>query len=239
MPTAGPVEFCLPFENATLVGDRWTPRNPKGSALILHGAGTSSAEGLRELRTYLDVRGIETVAFDFVGHGRTGAEQAGTTLSARVQQAMAVLRSQALAPANLAVVGFSMGAYVALKVATAIDARRLCLAIPAAYAPEAFCVPFGPAFTAVLRAPRSWELSDAFALIREYAGHLLVLSAEHDQTIPSEIPHKYFSEAKRCVSCRHHVVAGAGHNLSAHYEKEPKAREAAYAEIATLCHRAL
>ena len=128
-----------------------------------------------------------------------------------------------------------MGAYVAVRVATTLGAGRLCLAIPAAYAPAAFAVPFGPLFTDVLRRPRSWEDSDAFKLISHFAGHVLVLSAENDKIIPHEIPQKYCSSAEQALSVRHHVVARAGHNLSLHYLAEPDARGRVHEEIAGLC----
>ncbi len=80
--------------------------------------------------------------------------------------------------------------------------------------------------------------SDAFARISRYTGDLLVLSAENDQTVPSEIPHKYFSSAKQVRSGRHHVVARAGHSLPTHYATEPDARLPVHQEIARLCLRA-
>lgn len=233
------IEFSLPFGEHMLVGSRFTPKPKKGTALILHGGGASTAQGFAELRLFLYASGIETIAFDFVGHGRTGGQQLGTTLAQRVAQVEAIGQAQDLAWPELTIIGFSMGAYVAVRVAAALGAGRLCLAIPAAYAPEAFAVPFGPEFTDVLRRPRSWSNSDAFELISQYAGHLLVLSAENDNIVPSAIPQTYFSVARQALSVRHQVVARAGHNLSTHYGAEPGARECVHQEIARLCLRAL
>ena len=229
------VEFSVPFGDHLLVGNRFTPTPRNGTALILHGAGASTAQGFAALRMSLTARGIETIAFDFVGHGRTGGPQLGTTLAQRVAQVEAVSRAQGLKSAELSIIGFSMGAYVAVRVASALGAGRLCLAIPAAYAPAAFAVPFGPLFTDVLRRPRSWEDSDAFTLISQYAGHVLVLSAENDHIVPHEIPQKYASSAEQALSVRHHVVVRAGHNLSMHYQAEPDARDRVHEEIASLC----
>jgi uncharacterized protein len=154
-----------------------------------------------------------------------------------VQQVCSVVRSQVLDPSSLSVIGFSMGAYVAVKAAVEVGARRLCLAIPAAYAAQAYRVPFGPEFSQILRAPRSWETSDAFDLVANYTGHLLVISADGDEVVPSEIPERYAGAGVGRLSTVHHVVKGSGHNLSAHYEREPQARVAAYAEVAALCQR--
>lgn len=237
MRTAAILEFEVPFQRALLRGNRWQPPSTAHTAVLLHGGGTSAADGFQELRTFLYARNIATVAFDFVGHGRTGGSQLGTTLDERVQQVASVVKSHGLEPATLALIGFSMGAYVAVKAAVEIGVPRLCLAIPAAYAGQAYKAPFGPQFTQILRAPRSWAHSDAFAFIRGYSGHLLVVSAEEDKTVPSEIPEMYVAGGGNCASTLHHIVRRSGHNLSEHYEREPQAREAAYAEIASLCLR--
>lgn len=237
MWTAAILELELPFQRALLRGTRWQPPSPTHTALLLHGGGTSAADGFRELRTSLYDSNIATVAFDFVGHGCTGGSQLGTTLDERVQQVVQMVKAQGLKPETLALVGFSMGAYVAVKAAVEIGVSSLCLAIPAAYAAEAYRIPFGPEFTKILRAPRSWADSDAFGLVRGYAGHLLVVSAEEDRIVPAEIPEMYVTSGSNCASSRHHVVARSGHNLSEHYKREPRAREAVYAEIASLCGR--
>jgi uncharacterized protein len=231
------LEFEVPFQHSMLLGSRQTPQGATRSALILHGGGSSAAEGFEDLRTFLHAQRIETLAFDFVGHGRTGGQQLGTNLRERVQQVCAVIRSQSLEPSMLSLIGFSMGAYVAVKAAAEVGVQRLCLAIPAAYAAEAYQVPFGPEFSQILRAPRSWESSDAFDLLANFTGHLLVISAEEDAIVPAEITQRYADIGAGRRSTVHHVVKGAGHTLRAHYEREPQARVAAYTEIAALCQR--
>ena len=230
--------FSLPFGEHTLIGDCFTPLQLRGTALLLHGAGSSTAEGFADLRSFLNDQGIGSAAFDCIGHGRTGGLQLGTSLAQRVAQVEAVAQSLGRGSSELTVIGFSMGAYVAVQVAAAVGANGLGLAVPAAYAPDAFNLPFGPAFTAVLRRPGSWSESNAFDRISQYTGHLLVLSAERDQIVPGEIPHRYVSSARQARSTRHHVVARAGHSLSKHYDAEPAAREAVHQEIAALCLRA-
>lgn len=227
--------FSVPFGRHTLWGDRLTPSKVRGTALILHGAGQSSASGFSELRNFLAERQIETLVFDAVGHGKTGGAQLGTTLAERVEQVRQVAQNQALDPRTLTIIGFSMGAYVAAKSAALIGATRLGLAIPAAYATEAFQVPFGPGFTAVLRTPGSWCTSDTFDVVARFTGHLLVISAEHDQAIPHAIPQRYFDLATCARSRRHHLVEGAGHDLSAHYAAAPEAQILAYHAITALC----
>ena len=237
MQSATAIEYRVPFRETVLIGSRLTPERATHSAILLHGGGSSTADGFHELRAFLYAQGIETHAFDFIGHGRTGGQQNGTTLQDRVKQVHEVVKAQRIERTTLALVGFSMGAYVAMKVAAEAQIPRLCLAIPAAYAARAYEEPFGPEFSQVLRTPRSWESSDAFGLARYYAGHLLVISAEEDKVVPAEIPYRYASGRENRASTEHHVIRGAGHKLSEHYEREPEARQTVYKAIATLCQR--
>jgi pimeloyl-ACP methyl ester carboxylesterase len=237
MQTTELVQFEVPFRGECLIGSRSAIPNNFPVALILHGGGTSCAEGFQELRAFLHARQIATVAFDAIGHGHTGGAQLGTSLEDRVEQVVSVVKHLDLQTSAMTLMGFSMGAYVAVKAASELGIPRLGLAIPAAYATLAYRVPFGPQFSEILRTPTSWADSDAFDLVAAYTGHLLVISAEADRVVPTEIPAKYISVAKVSASKRHHVVRGAGHSLSEHYARVPDARDAAYTEIAWLCQR--
>lgn len=229
------VDFSVPFGGHRLVGERLGVGCTNGTALILHGGGTSSAQGFTPLREHLAQQGIGSVVFDCIGHGRTGGAQLGTTLADRVAQAQVVIMDQRLDPRELMVAGFSMGAYVAVKLCELLPIGSLCLAIPAAYSTQALHAPFGPAFSAVIREPRSWAGSDAFDIVARYPGQLLVLSAQRDGVVPSEIPERLFDAAVLTSSRQHHVVSDAGHDLSAHYDIHPAARSMAYGAIAALC----
>ncbi|MDR3369386.1 alpha/beta fold hydrolase [Rhodoferax sp.] len=227
----------MPFRGEGLIGTCSVVSANSPVAVILHGGGTSSAVGFQELRAFLHARQVATVAFDAIGHGCTGGAQLGTNLEDRVEQVVTVVRHLDLPTSATSLIGFSMGAYVAVKAASELGIPRLGLAIPAAYATRAYRVPFGPRFTEILRTPASWAHSDAFDLVAAYSGHLLVISADADQVVPPEIPAKYILVAKSSASKRHHIVRAAGHNLSEHYARVPDARDAAYAEIACLCQR--
>ena len=136
------VEFRLAYGSHTLVGDRLSPARVDACALILHGGGTSTGEGFQALRSFLHDRHIESISFDFVGHGRTGGSQQGTTLQQRVEQVRRVAQALEMDAACMTLLGFSMGAYVAALAQAPLQVLRLGLAIPAAYTPAAFDVPF-------------------------------------------------------------------------------------------------
>lgn len=229
--------FEVAFGRTVLLGDRQTPPGATRVALVVHGGGASCAARFQGLREFLHAQNVETLAFDCVGHGRTAGPQEGTTLRQRVEQVKAVIVAQQLALPVLTLVGFSMGAYVVVKVAIDLGVQRVCLAVPAAYATEAYDVPFGPAFSQILRTPGSWETSDAFDLVREYTGQLLVISAEADSVIPKEIPLRYAMVRGPLSATVHHVVTGAGHQLMPFFAHAPDAQLAAYTDVAALCQR--
>lgn len=226
--------FTVPWHSFTLHGDRCTPATTIGQALILHGGGTSAGAGFAELRQTLWEHGIESLVFDAVGHGKTGGSQLGTTLAHRVDQCLKVMAYLQLQPQTLNLLGFSMGAYVAVKVMEQAPTAGLCLAIPAAYSAQAFHLPFGSAFSQCIRQPRSWDNSDAFDVVGRYPGRLLVLEAGQDTVIPAEIPDRLYQSARHARAREHHVVKASGHDLSAHYAEHPLAREQAYQSILRL-----
>lgn len=67
-----------------------------------------------------------------------------------------------------------------------------------------------------------------------WIGRLQVISAEHDAVVPTAIPARYAREALAAASCHHHVIADAGHDLSAHFALHPPARVRAYDLLASL-----
>ncbi len=237
MSPCTPIEFSLSFLSTPLQGNHWQHPDSRATALVLHGGGSSSAAGFGELRDFLYQRQISSIAFDHFGHGKSGGSQLGSTLAQRVAQVGAVIEQLTLSSEQLSLIGFSMGAYVAALAAQAHAIPRLGLAIPAAYASAAYQVPFGPDFSQILRTPRSWENSDAFDVIASYRGHLLVVSAEQDAVVPAEIPARYHQQAGRSASRHHHIIEGAGHNLSVHFAELPQARIDAYEKIVALCLR--
>jgi len=231
------VPFDAPWGPHPLHGQRQRPAGAVATALLLHGGGQASGERFGDLRAWLVERGIDTVTFDCLGHGRTGGAQPGTTLAQREAQLHAVVAALALNPARLTVAGFSMGAAVAAGAAATLGLQRLCLAIPAAYAPEAREVPFGPAFSAILRRPRSWATAATFDAVARFQGHLLVVSAALDTVVPAEIPATYHARATAARSRVHHVIPGAPHDLAAHYAAHPSDQAAVYEAITTLCRQ--
>lgn len=227
-------QFEVSHQEALLRGgERWRCENPKKTILILHGAGHSSRCGFNRLQSYLLQHNYETVTFDFLGHGETGGNIQNSSLDKRTKQALSVISALELQN-ELNIIGFSMGAHNALHITTQIPVRRLGLVIPAVYSPEAEFMGFGPSFTSCIRRNKSWDDSDYFSIIKHFKGKLLIISAENDMIIPSEIPCRLLELANQCTEAEHHCTRQAGHDLNTYFSDHPVCRNMALNSILRL-----
>lgn len=204
------VDFDVAYEGIVLKGDQFVGA-ASNRLMYLHGAGIGSRHGHHLLRNALQQRGIGSTSFDCIGHGDTGGALAQSSVASRTRQAQAVAEARGV-PQPLAIVGASMGAYNAVRMTQSHRVDALVLIVPGVYTPSAYEVPFGPGFSAVIRRERSWSDSDAWDILSRFEGRLLVIAAEHDATIPLEIPQRLVAAATRAQSSRLHVVQGAEHN---------------------------
>jgi pimeloyl-ACP methyl ester carboxylesterase len=196
----------IPFENEILRGDAYAERC---DTIVLHGAGKSSRARFSRLREGLNANGIPSVSFDFIGHGETGGALVGSSLQGRTAQAAAVIRHTCSEPLTL--IGASMGAYTAIRLAETFSVNNLILLVPAVYTPQAYETPFGPAFSAVIRVPGSWQDSDAFRILEKFKGNLLVIAAEVDAVIPMALIQKVQAAARQAETNRLHIVPESRH----------------------------
>lgn len=223
-------DFMVRCGTAHLRGQRWHCNSPKRTVLLMHGAGTSSCKGFYSLQTYLNSHSVETIAFDFLGHGHTGGNLQHSSLERRTEQALAVIHKLDLQE-GLNIMGFSMGAHNALHIASQISVARLGLAIPAIYSEKAETLKFGPSFSSCIRQYRSWEHSKCFSIIQHFKGKLLIISAEKDMIIPAETPCKLIEYAQNCLAAEHHCIRQAGHDLETHFSEYPHSRHLALNSI--------
>lgn len=156
------------------------------SALLLHGGGNTASADIFPLRVDLAERGIGTLALDHRGHGLTGGDVQKSSLALRVDEARAAI--EAVRPRNLlGAVSMSMGGYVAVRLSQTVSLNALVMIPPAMYVGQAFTVPFGPAFSAIIRRYESWRDSDAFDILRRFGGRVLIVAGEEDRTIPAGV----------------------------------------------------
>ncbi|HML29726.1 MULTISPECIES: alpha/beta hydrolase [Xanthobacteraceae] len=156
------------------------------SALLLHGGGNTASADILPLRVDLAERGIGTLALDHRGHGLTGGDPQESSLALRVEEAEAAIG--AVRPRNLlGAVSMSMGGYVAVRLSQIVSLNALVMIAPAMYDGQAYSAPFGPAFSAIIRRHESWRDSDAFAILRGFAGRVLIVAGQEDRTIPAGV----------------------------------------------------
>ncbi|WP_328908444.1 alpha/beta fold hydrolase [Streptomyces sp. NBC_00234] len=167
--------------------------DPSGvTAVVLHGAGSSSMERLLPLVQEFVAHGCRGVAFDFSGHGESTGRLSESSLRRRFEQAVAVIDAYGGAEGPLVLVGFSMsGQTVADLVAHYGDrVAALGLCAPAVYTAAAWDVPFEEGngrFSGTIRRPDSWREASALQVLRAYEGRAVLAVPGTDAVIPAAV----------------------------------------------------
>ena len=183
---------------------------------LLHGAGASSMARFSKLRENLFNQSIQTIGFDFIGHGKTGGDLSGSSLEHRVNQALAFTRMQK--PPVQHILGSSMGAYVAVQLSQYYELETLILMVPGMYHKEAFNKQFGPEFSSIIRQDKSWIDSDAWEILSRFNGKLLLIYAEDDEVIPKDVIDKIMASASKASYVKKLCISRAKHGFLRHLE---------------------
>jgi pimeloyl-ACP methyl ester carboxylesterase len=197
------------FETHTLIGDILSDGGSP-QLLVLHGAGNSNRQRFQLLREELLAAGISSVAFDFVGHGDTGGNLQTSSLSSRTQQARSVVDALSLQQ-PFALMGASMSAYTAVKLLEHYQIKSLILLVPAMYTCQAYMIPFNRGFSDIIRQPQSWQHSDAWPILADYTGRLLIVAAEKDRIIPRGVINKTYDSAVNSSERELYIAPNASH----------------------------
>jgi len=197
------------FGDSTLIGDVLGPKNST-RLLVLHGAGKSNRSRFQILREELLAKGISSAAFDFVGHGDTGGDLSRSSLCSRTRQACRVVDGLDLQQ-PFSVIGASMSAYTAVKLLDHFQIKSLILLVPAMYTRQAYEVPFNQGFTDLIRQPQSWVQSDAWRLLAGFTGRLLIVGAENDRVIPSDVIQRIYDSAVKAAERNLYIAPEASH----------------------------
>ncbi|MFB7111112.1 alpha/beta hydrolase [Streptomyces sp. NPDC056190] len=162
------------------------------TAVVLHGAGTSSTERLLPLVREFVAHGCRGIAFDFSGHGESTGKLSELSLRRRFEQAVAVIDAYAGADGPLVLVGFSMSGQTVADLVRHYGDRvaALGLCAPAVYTAEAWDVPFEDGngrFSGIIRRPDSWREAPALEALRRYEGRAVLAVPGTDAVIPSAV----------------------------------------------------
>jgi uncharacterized protein len=191
--------FNVPFDDFTLSASRLNSSS-KHKSLMIHG-GARTQDIFDDLRHCLAEFGISSYAYDCIAHGQSTGQLNNSSLASRTQQALKVIDN---APITTCL-GVSMGAYNALKLTQHRQIENLVLIVPGIYTPEAYNTKFGEGFSSIIRRDNSWLDSDAWEILKQFKGNLLIVSAENDEVVPSAIPEKLFDSAIQS-NWKHHLI---------------------------------
>ncbi|MFH1712466.1 MAG: alpha/beta hydrolase [Patescibacteria group bacterium] len=221
-------KFQVQFRGHTLRGDIWGEGVPQ--VLLLHGAGQSEMSRFKLLREHFARENITTASFDFIGHGKTGGSLKSSSLKNRTEQALAVIKHLKIKELQY-LIGCSMSGYTAIRLSEYIKMEKLVLIVPAVYRADVYEVPFGPKFTKMIRAPKSWLESDAWKIVSELRSEILIIAAGKDEVIPKNLPNRLFSKAQKSHDRDIEYVKNASHSILAYFDEWPYLLNSVYSLI--------
>lgn len=210
---------------------------PATAVIFLHGGGQSSKERFKDWQFFFAENNIASLAIDFTGVGESEGRFEEGSLNQRLKDAQAAVlfleKELDLDERRLGVVGTSMGAHVAIRLLDKYPKMgALFLYAPAAYSAEAENKLLNEEFSQAVRRSESWQDSPVFKILENYAGGLMVVYSQSDETIPRALQESYLSLA-RAKGGQTFLLQGVGHQLlSPQTSFAEKARRAVYAESA-------
>lgn len=211
--------FDIPYKHAVLKGTIYGTGDPR--IIFIHGASETGSARFDMLRQHLAKLGIASVAFDFVGHGQTGGDIVGSSLADRFEQARTVIDSMRFKK-PLIFVGASMGADTAIRLTRYCPVATLILFVPAFYPRRAFSAPYTDAFHDAINADEDgWKQSDAWDILQEFDGSLLVIGAQNDGLIPAEIYDSCDDRTPQAHYKELYIVLGSPHRILPYLSDHP------------------
>lgn len=174
----------IPYKNIIIQGTIFGTIEPR--VVCIHGATEQGSAYFDSLRNHLAKVGIASLAFDFIGAGVTGGTMRNSCLKDRFEQACAVIDATPHQK-PLAIIGASMGADTAIRLAETYPTSALVLFVPGIYSERAYEASFTEEFTKILREAESWKNSASFDILSRFTGSLLVIGAGSDEVVSREI----------------------------------------------------
>lgn len=210
--------LSLNFDGYILNGDYYyndTSNNYK--VLLLHGGGLNTTkEKFHKLRLDLLEMGIDSYAFDFIGHGDNNEDLYKTSLHHKVLQAKKFIDKYITG--NFSIISSSMSGYISIKLTQMYNINNLILFVPALYTKDVYDINFGMNFSNIIRKENSWENSDAFDISNKYKGNVLLITAENDDVIPKELTDKLIKSFNGNLLYKYEIKDGSHNVFSYIYE---------------------
>lgn len=185
------------------------------SVISFHGFGTTATRTrIRYMLDHLAAHGVSSACFDFSGNGDSTGRLEESTLKIRKEEAYAATQFLGRPEGSLALIGTSMGGYLATLLSPVLRPRSLILVCPVAYPEEAMELKLSEDFPKLARRrPGAYAESRAFEVMRDFEGHLLIIAAAHDDVAPREVIDLYEQSARSAKSKKVIWLEESGHKV--------------------------
>lgn len=205
-----------------LVGTLLIPNDvsfPASGVVFYHGRG-SSQRGYVSRAEAVARKGTICLTFDFRGCGESEGNFSQLTNNDGLTDALAgydFLASQkSVDKKRIGICGASFGGYLASIVSSKRGIKSLALRAPAIYKDSWRDISLSKIPVEKIIAFRKDEIQNnvAFQSIRQFAGSLLVIGGEKDETIPSKIVKAYYNNAVSTKERKIVFIKNATHRLT-------------------------
>jgi len=226
-----PVEIAVERDHVS--GTLLSPATALPGVLFVHGWGGSQEHDLGRARLAAGL-GCVCLTFDLRGHERNAAQWETVSRPQNLADLVAAydwfVARPDVDPSSIAVVGISYGGYLASLLTALRPVRWLALGSPALYKDEGWELPKrrlheDPDLHAFRRRPVAWHENRALRACRDFTGDVLLVEAEHDQTVPHTVGENYAAAFSRAGSLTKRRIAGADHAFSG------KPQQKAYTDV--------
>jgi esterase/lipase len=211
----------------------------ESSVISFHGFGlTATRTRIRYMLDYLAAHGVSSACFDFSGNGDSTGRLEESTLNIRKEEASAAAKFLGRPEGSLAIIGTSMGAYLAALLSPVLRPRSLILVCPAAYPEEAMGLKLTEDFPKLARRrPHAYAESPAFEAIRDFDGRLLIIAAGHDADVaPEEVINLYVESARSAKSKKVIRLEESGHKVHPWLQEHDEERANVLKEVLNVTH---
>jgi len=208
----------------------WNANKDKPTIMCLHGGGSGNREKVAVFtKCFANEANISCIRFDHSGWGESsGASQQGS-LKKRVEEALAASQFMDLEK-PLTIMGSSMGGPMVMELTWHLNVRNAILFCPALYAVEAFDVPFGEEFAAILRSENSFLRADT-KMLENYTGNFLHIIGEHDNIIPKGVTQLYEQHIVHAAKREFICIPNAGHQLYPFFAENKMEQDKIFAQM--------
>ncbi|MEU0794887.1 alpha/beta fold hydrolase [Amycolatopsis sp. NPDC005961] len=195
--------------------------------VLLHGAGRANKERTLPLARDLADAGVDTISFDFSGHGYSTGALEKLSLERRLRQARGVIENLTSDEVGLFLIGFSMSGQTVADLIQVYGSRieRIVLCSPAVYSRSAWPLAFGDGFTDEIRIPDGWRNSSALQNLSKFTGRAVLALPGEDVVIPTAVTHEIEQALNRKADLVCLTFGQAGHQLGGWFAERAEARK--------------